>query len=119
MLKNMKQNTKHQQEIRSLKDKLFDAEELACFKQKKCDQLQGFITSELDKYKDTLNKSIRSRNSSPSRSPTRSPTRGVPNGRMFPFGIEMGVQTDQRHHMVSQGVQYEKTVANMDSSLSI
>ena len=40
-------------------------------------------------------------------------------GRMFPFGIEMGVQTDLRHHMVSQGVQYEKTVANMDSSLSI
>ena len=29
MLKNMKQNTKHQQEIRALKDKLFDAEELA------------------------------------------------------------------------------------------
>lgn len=39
MLKNMKQNTKHQQEIRALKDRLFDAEELATFKQKKCDQL--------------------------------------------------------------------------------
>ena len=31
----------------------------------------------------------------------------------------MGVQTDDRHLKVSQGVQYERAEANLDSSLSI
>lgn len=31
----------------------------------------------------------------------------------------MGVQTDDRHLMVSQGVQYERNEANIDSTLSI
>lgn len=73
------------------------------FKQKKCDQLQTFITQELDKYKDVLNKSMRSRNSSPNRSP--SPTRpGIRmyKNQVFPVGIEQAIQTDDRHFMVSQ-----------------